>query len=162
MARRACGAFCGCQSLPHDRLWGREVTASPGWTRFAAAARDAAADPWVWAPLAGAAALQIDDADHRISRWACDHRPIFGSVENATNWSDDLRDACAYAHYATMLAARSGEGSEWWADKARGALGNAAAVATTVRITRAWPRTRSSSRRCARARAARRPRECTR
>jgi membrane-associated phospholipid phosphatase len=131
-----CAALCGCQSLPHDRLWGRDVTASPGWSRFAAAAREAATDPWVWAPLAGAAVLQIDDADHRVSRWARDHRPVFGSVENATTWSDDLRDASAYAHYLTMLAARSGEGGQWWADKARGALGNASAVATTVAVTR--------------------------
>lgn len=131
-----CVALGGCQSLPHDRLWGRDVTPAPGWTPFLAAAREAAADPWVWAPLAGAAALQIDDADHRVSRWARDHRPVFGSVDTATTWSDDLRDAAACAHYATMLAARSGEGGQWWTDKVRGALGNAAAVATTVRITR--------------------------
>lgn len=131
-----CSALCGCQSLPHDRLWGREVTPAPGWARFAAAARDAVTDPWVWAPLAGAAALQLDDADHRLSRWARDHQPVFGSVDDATNWSDYLRDTAAYAHYATMLAARSGECGEWWADKARGALGNAAAVATTVGLTR--------------------------
>lgn len=126
----------GCGTLPHDRLWGREVTPAPGWTRLAAAARDAATDPWVWAPLAGAAAFQIDDADHRVARWAREHAPVFGTRARASDWSDGLRDSAAYAHYLAMLSARSGSAGAWWEDKARGWLANAAAVSTTVGITR--------------------------
>ncbi|HJY41230.1 MAG TPA: hypothetical protein VJ303_08340, partial [Steroidobacteraceae bacterium] len=101
------------------------------------AAVDAARDPWVWAPLAGAAVLQIDDLDRRTADWAREHTPVFGSQRNAENWSDDLRTASALAHYATIVATPGGdEFGEWVANKARGTLVDVAAVSATVAITR--------------------------
>lgn len=99
---------------------------------------NAASDPWVWAPLAGAAVLQIDDLDRRTADWAREHTPIFGSQRNAENWSDDLRTASVVAHYATLLATPGGDDfGDWLANKARGTLVDMAAVSSTVALTRA-------------------------
>jgi len=131
------GLLGGCASLPHDRIWGAEATGRPGWSRAAASARDAAVDPYVWVPLLGAAAFAIDDWDRQASDWAREHTPVFGSHARAEDWSDHLRDASAYAHYATVLATRSGgEPGEWLANKARGGLVQIAAVTSTVAVTR--------------------------
>jgi hypothetical protein len=92
----------------------------------------------VWAPLIGAAAFQIDDFDRRTSDWAREHTPVFGSQRHAEQWSDDLRDASAAAHYLTILATPSGDApSEWIVNKAKGALVDAAAVAATGFTTNA-------------------------
>jgi membrane-associated phospholipid phosphatase len=129
--------LAGCGTLPSGRGWGEDATWRPGWERVRTAAVDAARDPWVWAPLAGAAVLQIDDLDQRTADWAREHTPIFGSQRNAENWSDDLRTASVLAHYATIVATPGGdEFGEWVANKARGTLVDVAAVGATVAITR--------------------------
>jgi hypothetical protein len=126
----------GCASLPDDRAWGRDATARPGWGQVAASAAGSVSDPWVWVPLLGAAALQVDDWDRQASDWARERTPVFGSQRRAERWSDGFRDASAYAHYASMAATFSGEGPEWGANKARGVLVDVAAVASTVAATR--------------------------
>jgi membrane-associated phospholipid phosphatase len=99
---------------------------------------NAARDPWVWAPLAGAAVMQIDDLDERTADWAREHTPIFGSQRNAEEWSDDLRTASALVHYATIVATPSGdEFGDWLVNKAKGTLVDVAAVSATVAVTRA-------------------------
>lgn len=129
--------LAGCGTLPTGRGWGEDATWRPGWERVRTSAAHAARDPWVWAPLAGAAVLQIDDLDRRTADWAREHTPIFGSQRNAENWSDDLRTASVVAHYATILATPSGDDfGEWLANKARGTLVDAAAVSATVAVTR--------------------------
>ena len=76
--------------------------------------------------------MQIDDFDHRTSDWAREHTPIFGSQHNAEEWSDDLRTASVFAHYISIVATPSGDGlGEWLANKAKGTLVDAAAVAAT-------------------------------
>ena len=93
--------------------------------------------PWVWAPLAGAALFQIDDWDRRVSDWAREHTPVFGSEADADEWSDDLRDASVLANWATMIATPGGSDPQRWIlAKTRGALVDAAAVASTVAVTR--------------------------
>ena len=91
----------------------------------------------MWAPLAGAALFQIDNWDRRVSDWAREHTPVFGSEADADEWSDDLRTASVLAHWATMVATPGGDDPERWIlVKTRGALVDAAAVASTVAITR--------------------------
>jgi hypothetical protein len=134
--------LAGCGTLPAGRGWGEDATWRPGWERVRVSAVNAARDPWVWAPLAGAAVMQIDDLDRRTSDWAREHTPIFGSQRNAEEWSDDLRTASVVAHYATILATPSGdEFGEWLANKAKGTLVDAAAVAATTAITRSLKQT---------------------
>jgi membrane-associated phospholipid phosphatase len=129
----ACGA---CSSLPNGRGWGQDATFTPGWERIKTSAANAARDPWVWAPLAGAAAFQIDDWDQRTADWAQRHTPVFGSQHSAENWSDDLRTVSVLAHYATLAATPSGEEpGEWIVNKAKGTLVHVAAVSGTVLVT---------------------------
>lgn len=130
-------ASSGCGTLPDGRVWGEAATWRPGWERISAAARESVRDPWVWAPALGAAVFQIDDWDRRVSDWARDETPVFGSQHQAEQWSDDLRTASVVAHYATMIATPGGDDPQrWLISKAKGALVDAAAVSTTVLITR--------------------------
>ena len=129
-------ALAGCGTLPSGETWGENATFTPGWERVRDSAVSAAHDPWIWGPLIGAAAFQIDDWDRRTSDWAREHTPVFGSQSSAEDWSDDLRSASALAHYATIAATPSGdEPAEWLIDKAKGTLVSVAAVSSTVLIT---------------------------
>ncbi len=126
----------GCGTLPDGRGWGEQATLLPGWERVQTSAVNAATDPWTWGPLLGAAAFQIDDFDRRTSNWAREHTPIFGSQRGARQWSDDLRSASSFAHYASVAATPSGdEPGEWLLNKLKGTLVGVAAVSATVQIT---------------------------
>jgi PAP2 superfamily len=130
-------SLAGCGTLPNGRAWGEDVTLTPGWERVRASAINAARDPWVWAPLLGAGVLQIDNWDHRISDWARAETPIFGSSDDASRWSDDLRSASLVAHAVTVAFTPSGgSGSEWLLNKVKGFGVQIVAVAVTTRTTR--------------------------
>jgi hypothetical protein len=127
----------GCAVLPDGRLWGEDATVRPGWDRAGAAAVNAARDPWVWGPLIGAAAFQIDDWDRRTSDWAREHTPVFGSQHGAEDWSDDLRKASVWAHYISIVATPGGDDpGDWVIAKAKGILVHAAATSATSAVTR--------------------------
>jgi membrane-associated phospholipid phosphatase len=129
-------SLAGCATLSNGHRWGGNVTVSPGWTRVREAAVRAATDPWVWAPLAGAAALQVDNFDHRLSHWGRAQDPIFGSQANATLWSDRLRSVSVGVDIATVLFTPSGDvGEAWLLDKAKGYLVNLAAATTAIEST---------------------------
>lgn len=126
----------GCTTLPNGRSWGEDAALVPGWERIRESAVNAAKDPWVWGPLVGAAAFQIDDWDRRTSDWAREHTPVFGSEENAEDWSDHLRNASVLAHYVTIAATPSGpDPGDWLLNKAKGTLVGIAAVSSTVLVT---------------------------
>lgn len=126
-------ALAGCATLPGARPWGQGVTVRPGWARVRRAAVSAVTDPWVWGPLAGAAVLQVDNFDHRISRWGRTHTPIFGSNANATSWSYTLRSASVGMDIAAILFAPSGPfGKKWFENKAKGYLVNLVAATTAI------------------------------
>lgn len=126
----------GCATLPNGRLWGEDATVRPGWDQVRSSAVDAARDPWVWGPLIGAAAFQIDHLDRRTSDWAREHTPVFGSQSGAEDWSDDLRKASALAHYATIAATPGGdEPVEWVIAKTKGVIVGFAAVSATSLVT---------------------------
>lgn len=111
----------GCTTLPNGHVWGEGATLAPGWEQIRVSAVNAAKDPWTWAPLLGAATVQIDNWDHRISDWARRETPIFGSQTDAERWSDNLRSASVAAHFATVLFTPGGDtGEEWLVNKAKG------------------------------------------
>lgn len=125
-----------CGTLPNGKGWGEEATLTPGWERVRESAANAAKDPWTWGPLIGAAAFQVDDFDRRTADWAREHTPVFGSQSSAEQWSDDLRSASSFAHYATILATPSGDApGEWLVNKLKGTLVGVAAVSATGQIT---------------------------
>jgi hypothetical protein len=115
--------WAGCGTLPSGRGWGQDATLTPGWERVRAAAWKNATDPWTWAPLTLAAGLQIDDWDRRISDWARDETPIFGSTKHAEDASDTWRSASGYMWIASIFATQSGDGAGEWAwSKTKGAV----------------------------------------
>ena len=129
--------LAGCATLPDGSRWGARASLTPGWNRVGEAVVRAAKNPRVWAPLAGAAVTQIDDWDQRVSRWAVDNTPVFGSVKRAAAASDDLRVAAAVGYVATVLATPGGDaGADWWDAKVRGGLVGLAAVGATSLTTR--------------------------
>jgi membrane-associated phospholipid phosphatase len=116
---------------------GEDVTLFPGWERVRSAAVEAARDPWVWAPLAGAAGLQIDNWDRQVSDWAIRETPLYGSQQNAVTWSDDLRSAASLADAVTILLAPGDDDSRTWiANKAKSLAVDLAAVGAANGITR--------------------------
>jgi hypothetical protein len=128
----------GCATLPDGGAWGEDATYGPGWQRVKESALHAARDPWVWTPLLGAGLMQIDNWDRQVSDWAREETPVFGSQENAEDWSDDLRSASGIAFHASLLATPSGsEPAEWLLNKARGYLVEGAAIWLTSRTTQA-------------------------
>lgn len=130
------GLTTACGTLPNGRGWGEDATLAPGWERVREAAWNAARSPRVWAPIAGAALLQIDDWDRDIADWAREETPIFGSVDNAARWSDDLKTASVVAFHVTALATPGGDTPrEWFGNKLRGYAVDVAAIATTTGLT---------------------------
>ena len=101
------GSACG--TLANGRAWGEDATLAPGWERLRWAAHRNAVDPWTWLPIAGAAVLQIDDMDQRISRWARDETPVFGSQEDAEDASSTWRSAAGDLWLASLLAPPGGD-----------------------------------------------------
>lgn len=141
LALVAASAMAGCSTLPDGRSWGEDATLRPGWRRIGNAAWSAARDPRVWMPLAGAALLQVDGWDRDIADWARRETPVFGSVERAADWSDDLRTASVVAFHATALAAPGGDSvGEWFANKLRGYAVDSAAIVTTTGLTQGLKR----------------------
>lgn len=129
-------ALAGCATLPSGRGWGADATIRPGWERVREAAVTSVRDPWVWAPVAGAAAFQFGSFDRRVSDWARENTPIYGSTTNAERWSDDLRTASSLLMLGTLLATPSGdEPKAWMANKGRGFAVELAAIGATAGVT---------------------------
>jgi len=133
------GAFnllCGCSTLPSGRGWGEDATYKPGWDKLRDSAIRAARSPYTWAPLAGAAILQIGDWDSEVADWASENTPVFGSQQSALDASGVFRDLSAASWLVTALATPSGESSsEWLAAKGKGLAVGAFASLLTSSIT---------------------------
>jgi membrane-associated phospholipid phosphatase len=142
-----CALLTACGTLPDGGRWGEKITISPGWERIGSAASTAVRDPWVWAPLAAAAGLQIGHWDQQISTWAMRETPVFGSQANAASWSDTLRSVAVVSDVSTVLLTPSGDAAgPWFADKARGyaldLVAATATISTTTLLKKATGRTR--------------------
>ena len=125
--------FQGCGTLSNGRGWGQDVTLSPGWDRIKRSAANAALSPETWGPVAGAMVLQVGNMDKRISDWASDKNPVFGSQDNAAKWGNYLEDTSGVIYFTTVMATPSGDDtSEWLTAKAKGlAVGIAASGITS-------------------------------
>ena len=125
----------GCVSSG-ARDWGADATWHPPLASVRRAAVDAARDPHVWVPLIGAALFQIDGWDRKVSNWARNNTPVFGSQQSAADWSDHLRTASSVAYFATVLATPDpSDAHDWLRDKAQGVAVGLGAVAVTGLVT---------------------------
>jgi membrane-associated phospholipid phosphatase len=77
----------GCTG-PSGRHWGFDA---PTLQHIGKAAVQAATSPTVWGPTAGALVFTIDDWDEKVSTWAAENTPLFGSESRAAHASDLLR-----------------------------------------------------------------------
>lgn len=77
---------------------------SSSFDRLGAAATDAAADPATWAPAIGALVFRTGNLDERVSDWAYEHTPVFGTPEAAAEASDELRALSCTSAMLTALA----------------------------------------------------------
>ena len=86
----------------------------------------------VWLPCVTALALQYRDFDRRISHYASEHNPVFGSQDSAANASNVLAGIATGAYVASFLATPSGDTSqEWMSNKTKGFAVDAAAIGAT-------------------------------
>jgi membrane-associated phospholipid phosphatase len=133
--------FGGCGTLPNGRGWGEDATMFPGWDKTGKAAYNSLVSPFTWVPVAGAVIVQIDNWDHRISRWASDKTPIFGSQVNANNWSDYLLYTSGALYGTTALLTPSGDQpGEWVTDKMKGFIVGGAAFGLSEGVVGIlWP-----------------------
>jgi len=135
-ATMSLAALCGCTTMPDGSRWAEHSTYRVGWSRVGEAAAQAAKNPWVWAPLAGAAVMQIDDWDDRVSDWAYDTNPVFGSQKSAQNWSEGLVAMASVGYVASVFATPSGSyGTDWWSAKWRGGMVGLGAIAAASLTT---------------------------
>lgn len=104
----------GCGTLPNGRGWGQDATLTPGWKRLGEAAMSAALSPETWGPAVAGLLLQVDHMDERLSDWASDNTPLFGSQEDADQWGSYLRDGAGAAYFFTLFATPSGDDIKDW------------------------------------------------
>lgn len=121
--------FCGCGTLRNGRGWGEDATIAPGWDKVGKAAYHSMVSPFTWVPMAGAAIVQIDNWDHKISNWASGQTPIFGSRSNADDWSNYLlyTSGAIYGTTALLTPGRERTG-EWITGKMKGFIVGGAAI----------------------------------
>ena len=111
----------GCGTLDNDRGWGQDAVYPVSWERVGKAAKRAIIDPGTWAPAVGAAVFSIDDWDERVSDWAAEKHPVFGSQRFAEDYSDYARDALLAEALGLAIFTPSGDTfKEWSVAKARG------------------------------------------
>jgi hypothetical protein len=91
--------------------------------------------------------FQIDGWDRKVSDWAREKTPLFGSQQSASDWSNHLRTASSLAYFVSVLATPDpDETGPWLRDKAQGLAVGLGAIAvtglTTSTLKRATGRTR--------------------
>jgi membrane-associated phospholipid phosphatase len=129
-------AMTGCGTLYNGRGWGQDAIYPVGVKRISHAAYHAFFDLQTLLPAAGALAFTVDHFDHRVSRWAITHHPVFGSRESAKRASDYLSFGLDAETLVTALATPSGKDPRDWAlNKARGVGVELGAELTTSGVT---------------------------
>jgi hypothetical protein len=105
---------CGCGTLSDGARWGERATPVPGWDRVLWAAERNAVDPATWIPAAGAVVFGVGEWDERVSDWARDHTPVFGSTESADDESDRIKGYLGWGYLGTALLTPSGDEPVGW------------------------------------------------
>ena len=111
----------GCATLQNGRGWGQDAVYPVDLKKIPDAAYHAFFDLQTLIPAAGAIVFGVSHADDKVSDWATNHTPIFGSKNNANDASDYLLYALEAETFATALATPSGKDPKDWAySKAKG------------------------------------------
>lgn len=122
--------------MGNGRGWGEDATLFPDFDRIRGAAIKAFKDPETWVPAAGAAVFSLGNLDERVSDWASDKTPLFGSLENAENGSNYLLTATNAGAILTSLATPSGqEPGVWVSSKLKGLSVEVVAYTSANQVT---------------------------
>ncbi len=126
----------GCGTLSNGRGWGQDAIYPVDLKRIPRAALNALVDPETLIPVAGALVFGLSEWDKKVSHWATERHPIFGSEQNAKNASDYLSIPLPVEAVVTALAAPSGDDAmDWASSKLKGIAVEGAAVALTAEVT---------------------------
>ena len=125
----------GCGTLANGRGRGQDATLFPN-NKVLSAAVKVLREPSTWVPAAGAAAFSLGDFDERVSNWAYEKTPIFGSTGTAKRASDHLKAALTAGTVVTVVAIpSSGDPKVWGVSKLTDIGVEAAALVSTSRLT---------------------------
>jgi membrane-associated phospholipid phosphatase len=128
--------LASCGTLENGRGWGQDAIYPLDLERIPRAAYHAFFDLQTLIPAAGAAAFAVDDFDEKVSDWAIERTPIFGSQDAAKNASDSLLWVLAGEALVTALATPSGnDPKEWTYSKMKGIGVELAALGATAGAT---------------------------
>jgi hypothetical protein len=124
LAAVAAVSLCGCSQIE--------------WSRVGDAAKRGATDPLTWGGTAAAALFAVNgnSLDIRLSDWARENTPLFGSRREALDASDRLRNTADVAvKLAAVLEPTPKRGSEWLWDKSRTLLLESTSASLTLNTT---------------------------
>ena len=126
----------GCGTLGNGRGWGQDAISPVDLKKIPGAALNALIDPMTSVPAAGALVFGLTNWDKKVSHWATDHTPIFGSTKNANDDRLYLQIPLHAEAFITALAAPSGADSKTWiSSKLKGFTVEGAAELMTVGAT---------------------------
>jgi PAP2 superfamily len=131
----------GCGTLSNGRGWGQDAIYPVDLSKIPNAAYHAFFDVQALVPAAGALIFTIDHYDRKVSNWAFEHRPIYGSDNTGNNINDILSRTLKVEALATALVTPSGkEPMDWTWAKAKGLLVEWSSVEATAQATAALKR----------------------
>jgi membrane-associated phospholipid phosphatase len=111
----------GCMGPQGQKSWGEDAIWPIDSERVAKAAYNALIDPQTYIPAAGALVFTISDWDRKVSDWATERAPVFGSQKTAKDASNDLLWPLIGEIVITASAIPDGDNSKQWVtDKAKG------------------------------------------
>jgi hypothetical protein len=132
-------AITGCGTLENGRRWGQDAIYPVNADKISYSLYKASADWRTWVPAAGASLSSLDDVDERVSEWATDYTPIFGSKDSASQMANYLLGALEAEVFVTALATPSGKDpKQWIKSKAKGLTVELGAEAATIATTEAF------------------------
>jgi membrane-associated phospholipid phosphatase len=129
-------ALTGCGTLSNGRGWGQDAIYPVDLKKIPRAALNALVDPQTFVPAAGALVFGLSKWDKKVSHWATEHTPIFGSISNASNDALYLEVPLYTEVFITALATPSGDDSKDWVySKLKGMAVEGAAELVTAGAT---------------------------
>ncbi|HYA93619.1 MAG TPA: phosphatase PAP2 family protein [Thermodesulfobacteriota bacterium] len=107
-------AVTGCGTLSNGRGWGEDAIFPVDLKKIPRAALNALEDPQTFLPAAGALVFGLSKWDKKVSHWATDHTPIFGSTTNASNDALYFEIPLYTEVFITAVVTPSGDDSKDW------------------------------------------------
>jgi len=129
-------AVAGCGTLSNGRGWGEDAIFPVDLKKIPRAALNALEDPQTFLPAAGALVFGLSKWDKKVSHWATDHTPIFGSTTNASNDALYFEIPLYTEVFITAVGTPSGDDSKDWVySKLKGMAVEGGAELATVGVT---------------------------